>query len=642
MSLIYTGNRYVPKICGEHDKTKEYEPLCIVTWQGASYTSKKIVPKNIEITNADFWVLTGDYNSQVAQYKTDLTNKMNDIVQKINDELATQNTNVETTVNNSITQAKTEINKSLTSFKNEVNENIDNFTTSIANNINNFENNINTNVNNFKDSVSLKTKLASNVYPEFKTFIDYTPTDTTLLLQGSCLIDNSNMLIAFTSNNTTTEKGNLILYNYVNNEVVEEYKNISIWHGNDFAYDSAKNELWCASMYASDIKSITILDYSTLALKNTITYDFVDGYIMGVCLMSDYYIICTINTIYYVSYDSHSLIKTFSAKNIETSCQGIELYKNKYILFFGFYKITVFDLDGNIIKVYDLPRNPEYEGLVGLNDGSYLLTHRNYGIDNREISIRSLDIMKELDTNKISFFTSLGELGILQGSEYETIENICSSMGDNSLLIYNKTASNTSTCYPAATGFLKIRRIDRSKVELKFTEAGNNNCNVWIGNYNKNLSVPFSGWKKIITQDSAYRILDFYDLGLTPDSFTTNFADNVLLLISKIGKGKQFHTFVWNTQSNTNLYNSIKTWCGINCDSYDLKIETSFIGNTNHPNKIIVTLNSNDGNNTEIYGYYDNELGNPNVMVSLAKVNELINNMKNEILTTCNNTYQKK
>lgn len=78
----YVGARYVPKLMGEWNKALQYEPLSIVTHLGNSFTSKVPVPVNIDITNTDYWVNTGNYNAQVeayrtetAQLKTDLNNE---------------------------------------------------------------------------------------------------------------------------------------------------------------------------------------------------------------------------------------------------------------------------------------------------------------------------------------------------------------------------------------------------------------------------------------------------------------------------------------------------------------------------------------------------------------------------------------
>ena len=71
----YIGARYVPLFADpiEWDKTKQYEPLTIVTNNGNSYTSKQFVPTGIDITNEEFWVLTGNYNAQIEQYRKEVT-----------------------------------------------------------------------------------------------------------------------------------------------------------------------------------------------------------------------------------------------------------------------------------------------------------------------------------------------------------------------------------------------------------------------------------------------------------------------------------------------------------------------------------------------------------------------------------------
>ena len=68
----FVGARYVPIVVGEWDNTRAYEPLMVVTYQGASYTSRQYVPAGIEITNTDYWVETANYNAQVEQYRKEV------------------------------------------------------------------------------------------------------------------------------------------------------------------------------------------------------------------------------------------------------------------------------------------------------------------------------------------------------------------------------------------------------------------------------------------------------------------------------------------------------------------------------------------------------------------------------------------
>lgn len=85
----YVGARYVPKLMGEWNKALQYEALSIVTHLGNSFTSKVPVPVNIDITNTDYWVNTGNYNAQVEAYRKEtaqLENHLNnEIIDRKND-----------------------------------------------------------------------------------------------------------------------------------------------------------------------------------------------------------------------------------------------------------------------------------------------------------------------------------------------------------------------------------------------------------------------------------------------------------------------------------------------------------------------------------------------------------------------------
>lgn len=83
---VYVGHRYVPKVMGEWNKEETYEGLCIVTYQGTSYTSKKRVPIGVDILNEEYWVVTGNYNAQVENYRQEVTNLTN----YVNSEMASK------------------------------------------------------------------------------------------------------------------------------------------------------------------------------------------------------------------------------------------------------------------------------------------------------------------------------------------------------------------------------------------------------------------------------------------------------------------------------------------------------------------------------------------------------------------------
>ena len=117
----YVGHRYVPKIFGEWDKKNEYEGLSIVTHQGTSYTSKKRVPVGIDILNEEYWVVTGNYDAQVEEYRKETRRVSDELVNKAD---KTQLIQLKKDVNDDITNFKTDVNEDITTFKTETNEEI--------------------------------------------------------------------------------------------------------------------------------------------------------------------------------------------------------------------------------------------------------------------------------------------------------------------------------------------------------------------------------------------------------------------------------------------------------------------------------------------------------------------------------------
>lgn len=81
MTRQYIGARYVPKFfsgvngSNEWDNRVGYEPLTVVTYLGNSYTSKKPVPIGVDITDKDYWCLTGNYNAQIGMLTDRFNNK---------------------------------------------------------------------------------------------------------------------------------------------------------------------------------------------------------------------------------------------------------------------------------------------------------------------------------------------------------------------------------------------------------------------------------------------------------------------------------------------------------------------------------------------------------------------------------------
>lgn len=74
----YIGARYVPLFYDDGNGGAEwnindtYEALTIVQYQGNSFTSRQYVPTGININNTDYWLETGNWNSQVEQYRREV------------------------------------------------------------------------------------------------------------------------------------------------------------------------------------------------------------------------------------------------------------------------------------------------------------------------------------------------------------------------------------------------------------------------------------------------------------------------------------------------------------------------------------------------------------------------------------------
>lgn len=71
----YVGNRCIPMPMGNWDKNKEYENLSVVlASNGDSYTSKKNVPKGIELSNTEYWAISSRFNAQLEVQKKRIDN----------------------------------------------------------------------------------------------------------------------------------------------------------------------------------------------------------------------------------------------------------------------------------------------------------------------------------------------------------------------------------------------------------------------------------------------------------------------------------------------------------------------------------------------------------------------------------------
>lgn len=113
----YTGARYVPVFAdpAEWNNTRTYEPLTIVMHEGNSYTSAQYVPLGVDISNEKFWKLTGNYNSQVEQYRQDVeryATQVNTVSASLNAEIKraeAAESALQTDINNALTYVTPEM-----------------------------------------------------------------------------------------------------------------------------------------------------------------------------------------------------------------------------------------------------------------------------------------------------------------------------------------------------------------------------------------------------------------------------------------------------------------------------------------------------------------------------------------------------
>lgn len=129
MNRQYIGARYVPVFADpiEWDKLRSYEALTIVTHLSNTYTSKKNVPTGIDITNSEYWVVTGNFNSQLLEL-TNTVNKLNTSLENLSSEVTNDKSDIKNNAQNI-----TELNTKTDNIESELNTKTSNIETEISN-----------------------------------------------------------------------------------------------------------------------------------------------------------------------------------------------------------------------------------------------------------------------------------------------------------------------------------------------------------------------------------------------------------------------------------------------------------------------------------------------------------------------------
>lgn len=177
----YIGARYVPLIMGEYDAAQTYEPLSVVLYQGASYTSKQAVPNNTPPTNTEFWALTGNYNAQVEQYRTEVNEykeQVTEAVQTVETELEEYEQRFDNKIDeyNANASAKTvafnsNYDNKLTAFNNNYDDKLNAFNTNATNKTDAYNTNAETKYNSYNTNADNRYNQINTVYNNAVTLV---------------------------------------------------------------------------------------------------------------------------------------------------------------------------------------------------------------------------------------------------------------------------------------------------------------------------------------------------------------------------------------------------------------------------------------------------------------------------------------
>lgn len=161
---IYIGNRYVPKIMGTWDSSIEYEGLSIVQWEGNSFTSKKMVPSNVLLSNEEYWASTGNYNAQLENYRREVK-LVDEKVDTLKVDTAQNLADSENRTNTKITELETNTTKNLEDSENRTNEKITTLETDTTKNLGDLKELTDKNLTDFKNEANAIFKETENNIP---------------------------------------------------------------------------------------------------------------------------------------------------------------------------------------------------------------------------------------------------------------------------------------------------------------------------------------------------------------------------------------------------------------------------------------------------------------------------------------------
>lgn len=309
----YIGARYVPlfgrkdETSIEWDNTKPYEPLTIVLYQGNSYTSRQFVPVGVEITNQEFWAITGNYNAQVEQYRRETA-----AVREVADSALSTANNAQTDIDMLLPKADFSAENTVKDYVDAIALNAaqiigDNF--SHEHSISDFENATNATLDGFDSDNTVKNYVdaADALLPKadfsaentVKDYIDTVKNESLSIGAGavavgnyigrinyihepnkypqSCTVLDDNTILAVISNSNTTNDCTLYEIDINTKKITAKYSRD--WaHCNGAAYNKNVGKLYVcpASAYPNetDINSIYVCNRYTYNIERVIDTPF--------------------------------------------------------------------------------------------------------------------------------------------------------------------------------------------------------------------------------------------------------------------------------------------------------------------------------------------------------------------------------
>ena len=223
----YIGARYVPLFMGQWDIAIDYEALCVVQYQGDSYTSRQPVPAGTDIFNEEYWLESGNYNAQVEAYRQevflfdgridDLEDSVDDLEDTVGDE------------NSGLVKDVIDLKAKDVEFDADI-EAIETITEKLE-------------TRNFMGGY-----LAPCYVGDFMANEQFT----------TCLRVSDNIYCFSTDN--WNGNGTLRVFNLLANALVST-KTIYMGHGNSVCYDSVRDKFWIAPMFSYSDGETTDVDY---------------------------------------------------------------------------------------------------------------------------------------------------------------------------------------------------------------------------------------------------------------------------------------------------------------------------------------------------------------------------------------------